>query len=230
MKKQEKVIILTTLVVIFVMGVVALNLWDKQKEQNPVENDGIDYLKYESYGYTREKIDQIFGRIELLEEAIKSEPDAFDYYLQIGSLYKMIREYELAEQAYLKSIEINPDFAAGYAELANIYIYPMGRLEEAEENYLIAIEKTPFRSDYYRWLADLWVSKFPEKKPEIEGLMLKGVAEGPANSTAFYGYLVNYFEREGNYNKAIYYAQKAIANDPENEILKQDLERIKTLQ
>jgi len=225
MKKQEKIIIICLVIIVAVIasGTAGYFLlankfgWFKQPVQIAVEFsiDGpIDYAKYEKSGLSKAQIDVLFEKMKKLDEALKQRPDDYDNLIQLGGFEKILREYDAALKSYDQAISAHPDYGVAYAEAADLYIYPLGRYNEAEEYLKKAIEIMPYRSDYYRWLADLYIAEFPEKKAEIEPLMLAGAKETPDNALNFYSYLVVYFQQEGNYQKAIDYTNKCLQTAP----------------
>lgn len=66
-------------------------------------------------GFTKE--------IEILEEAINTLICGFEIYFLLGLAYKNNIEYEKAEKAYLKAIEINPKSEKACYNLASLYLF-----------------------------------------------------------------------------------------------------------
>lgn len=223
MKKQEKIFfILIGIIIVLIIAGYFLFKNIKSGDDDSISNN-IDYDKYEQVGFNRTQIDTLFDAIKELEISLEHNPSNFDSWLKLGTLYKTLKEYDLAMQNYLTAIEKNEAYAPGYAEAAELYVYPFENYEKAEEYYKIAIEKAPYRSDYYKWLADLYRNEFPEKKNEIEQLMIDGANYDLGNALVFYSYLVDYYSFEDNISKAIYYANKSLAIEPDNENLKRIL-------
>ncbi|MFA5029343.1 MAG: hypothetical protein WC518_01170 [Patescibacteria group bacterium] len=228
MKQEEKKIIIWLVVIIVAIVLVAAGYFLIKNRNNlfkqpaPVSAEfsiygPIDYAKYEKIGLKKEKVDILFGKMKETTEALKIKPNDYDYLIQLGGFEKILKEYDAALKTYSQAISAFPDYGVAYAETADIYIYPLGRYNEAEDYLKKAIERMPYRSDYYRWLADLYIAKFPQKKAEIEPLMLRGAKETPSNALSFYSYLVVYFQREGDFNKAITYTNKCVQIAPEAE-------------
>lgn len=216
---QNKKLVFSLLLFLLILALFAGVIYLFGQTKGNSQSGEIDYAKYESKGFTKEKVDQILGRIALLQTEIDKEPTAYDYVLQQGSLYRILGEYDKAEEYYFKALDINPDFGPAYGELANIYVYPFKDYDKAVEYYQLAIEKEPYRSDYYRWLADLYVSQFPEKKGEIEDLLVEGSKVTPGNEAVFYSYLASFFKNEGNIAKAKEYANKYLKINPEDQVM-----------
>lgn len=234
---MKKEVILIILILILIFGLVIF-YWFNQKHQPESINineeaigldfyEPINYEHYQAIGFSREQIDTLFNRLRELDQILKDDPDDYESILKMAGFLKMLREYEDAMKVYHQAIKAYPGFGAAYAELADIYVYPLGQYDQAVDYYQKAIEFSPYRSDYYRWLADLYVSQFPEKKSEIESLILAGVEETETNAEPFYNYLITFFQREGNLDKAIEYAEKSLAINPDNDIYRQILDELR---
>ncbi len=187
----------------------------------------IDYQKYHAQGFTREQIDKIFANLRENDQKLKENPNNFILWAKQGTLLKIVKEYQLALENYQNSLKINPAYAPVYAEVAELYVYPFNNFELAEKYYKLAIEKAPFRSDYYRWLADLYISEFPEKKSQIEPMMA-AVAEDYPDNPAFYSYLANFFLKEGNNEKALKYIKKCLEIKPDDPTFQSLLEELES--
>lgn len=191
-------------------------------DNQPINEETWDFEKYLAIGYSQGQIDKLFAELDRLNSLLENNPNDYSTLLKIGNIYMMIEEYEKAEAAFLGIIEIEPNFALAYANLGELYGSFWQEKLKALGYYEKAIELNPWRSQYYRSLADLYRSDFPEKKSEIEPLMLKGIKEYPDN-VDFYTYLVSYFRQEDNIPKAINYLKQVLEIEPDNAFLKQEL-------
>jgi tetratricopeptide (TPR) repeat protein len=90
-----------------------------------------DYYK-KSYqfidaGYPKEAID-------LLDIAIKKDPNYFDAYYNRGVVYYLMKNYRAAVDDLSKAISINPDSSAAYASRGEVYEI-MNDREKAFKDY-----------------------------------------------------------------------------------------------
>jgi len=226
MNKQKKITVIVSIGVLILVN-IGKSFWfllsKKSDSDTGRELTEIDYDKYAEIGYDAEKVDKLVKLIDEIDVKISEDPTDYEIYLKKASIYRSLHEYDLAEKVYFKAIEKFPDFGAAYGELGEMYLGDFQDFEKSVEYFKLAIEKSPYRSDYYRWLADVYSAKFPEKKGEIESLMLAGVMDSPENAATFYSYLVNFFDKEDNMDKAIEYAMKALEIDPSNEVMAKKL-------
>jgi len=113
----------------------------------------------------------------------------FDCYYNIGFSYAQKKDYEKAEEAYKKAVELKPDYSEAYNGLANVY--------NAERKFDLAAEASKKAMDSTPGLAGgagnpdamfnqgviLWnAGKIPEAKKEFEAV----IAANPNHAEAHY--------------------------------------------
>lgn len=82
-----------------------------------------DAYFYENLAKVYEAQKDFIKEIEILEEAINTLNCGFEIYFLLGLAYKNNIEYEKAEKAYLKAIEINPKSEKACYNLASLYLF-----------------------------------------------------------------------------------------------------------
>lgn len=82
-----------------------------------------DTYFYENLAKVYETKKDFTKEIEILEEAINTLTCGFEIYFLLGLAYKNNIEYEKAEKAYLKAIEINPKSEKACYNLASLYLF-----------------------------------------------------------------------------------------------------------
>lgn len=82
-----------------------------------------DAYFYENLAKVYEAQKDFIKEIEILEEAINTLTCGFEIYFLLGLAYKNNIEYEKAEKAYLKAIEINPKSEKACYNLASLYLF-----------------------------------------------------------------------------------------------------------
>jgi spermidine synthase len=60
--------------------------------------------------------------VQLYKKILEQEPDHVLTYLNLGNVYAAVQEFEKAEQAYRRTLEINPYYAFGSFALARLYL------------------------------------------------------------------------------------------------------------
>ena len=88
--------------------------------------------------------------LALAKQAVSLDQSTPQIYWALSYVQVHRKEYELAEQAVLKSIELSPSYADGLALLAYISNW-RGKAEQAEKHIKHAIELNPYHSFDYPW-------------------------------------------------------------------------------
>jgi len=160
----------------------------------------------------------------LLAESRDIDPDAYDAYLK-GIYYNdMINpeSWSLAIESFEKAIELEPDWAAPYAGLAEngTYMNQIGfgsesdRIRMIYENLTKALELDPNSAEAHHSNAvtAAWI-EFDWKKAEKE--FLKAIELNPsyARSHSFYAHVLTILRRS---DEALYEGKLSVELDPEN--------------
>jgi len=227
MSKKSIIILLIALCLIGATAFLTKDYFFSPDNVLPVEKDW-NPEKYIENGYSQEQIDRLFAELERLSSRLEQLPNDYNTLLKAGNIYFMLGEYEQAENIFIQILGIEPSFAPAYANLGELYAGFLIDKDKAVENYEKAVELNPWHSQYYRSLADLYWSDFPEKENEIELLMLRGAEKYPENKD-FYTYLASYFRQKNNLVKAIQYLKLALKIEPDSETLKQELTEIESI-
>jgi TolB-like protein/DNA-binding winged helix-turn-helix (wHTH) protein/Flp pilus assembly protein TadD len=88
--------------------------------------------------------------LELAKQAVSLDQTTPQIYWALGYVHVHRKEYEQAEQAVLKSIELSPSYADGLALLGYISNW-RGKARQAEKHIKHAIELNPYHSFDYPW-------------------------------------------------------------------------------
>jgi TolB-like protein/Tfp pilus assembly protein PilF len=86
---------------------------------------------------------RIQEQVELARKAVELDPRSAILSLILGEAYRNQGLYTLAEGQFQKVIELNPDFAMGYAGLADLYLRNMGQFDKALALLNKAVELDP---------------------------------------------------------------------------------------
>ncbi|HQA63861.1 MAG TPA: hypothetical protein PK085_02010 [bacterium] len=230
-KNMNKKLLLAVSISVFLALMVLVAFWwrgnyfrqpDTASKEFDIYAD-IDYDKYEQIGFKREKVDKLFEALINVDKKLQETPNDYEYMLQLAGYKTMLQEYDSALATYEQAISLHSEWGPAYAEAGNLYVYPYADYQKAAEYYQKAVDLAPYRSDYYRWLADLYVAQFPERLGEVEQLMVAGAKANAGNEAAFYSYLITFFSQQGNIAKAVEYAQKTLQYDPDNENVQREL-------
>jgi len=98
---------------------------------------------YQKQGRT----DRALAELAELKEGVMEDPAVC---LTLGQLYDQLGEFERAEQAYKRLVEISPHRGGGYAALANLYLQANRNLPEARTLAQKAVELEPVALYYFQ--------------------------------------------------------------------------------
>jgi superkiller protein 3 len=95
--------------------------------------------------------------LEYFEKAAAAEPNNPYFRLNVGQVADGLKMFGKAEQAFKKSIELAPGKAAGYEELARLYLYNRRNLPRAKQlaQRALSLEKTAENYFLFGWASDV---------------------------------------------------------------------------
>ena len=137
-----------------------------------------------------------------------NSPNAWN---RLGTIKKVIGDYQGAEAAWLKANEINPKNSISFAALGELYGFELKQPVKAEQMYLIAIANEPDEMNWYLNLSEI---------------LLKGLQALPGNVTLTAN-LATYYKDINDIPRAIEWYEKLLKISPGNEAAKQDLAALK---
>ena len=116
-------------------------------------------------------MNQIIEQIKTLENLIKTDPENFINYFNLGSLYVKLNDYDLALINFQKTVNLNKKFFQGYNNLANIH-KKLKNTEKSIKFFKKAIELNP---NYINALYNLAIVYFEIGKYEESTIYYKKV-------------------------------------------------------
>ncbi len=119
------------------------------------------------------------------------------------------KDYNLAKEYYEKAIELNPDYAGAYNNLANLLTDNFKEHEKAKEYYEKAIELDPNFSYPYNNLANILTEHFEEHK-KAKQYYEKTIELNPYYAYAYNNLALLLTEHFKEYKKAKQYYEKAV--------------------
>jgi len=161
------------------------------------------------------------NKIDTLE---KKSSKTSDDYLQIGNDYYSLGLNSEAIDAYQKAVDAG-SYDVGGLNLANAYIADK-EYKNAETEFKKLIDKNLGSVDLYLKFADLYKNDWQGKSNDTLGILKEAEGKYPND----YNLLVNlaeYYLSAGNKNQALEYYNKALKLDPNNEVLKKEMEMVK---
>lgn len=198
------------------MGMEYLFLEDfenaKQNFIKCLESDEEDYSALYNIMYCFDFLEQKQGAITFLNNFLDKNPYSEVGWHQLGKQYFDLKKYKKALAAFDFAIISDDYFIGAYLEKGKV-LEKLGRYNEAIENYHITIElEDPTSFAYLR------IGKCYEKLG-LADLALKNyrktVHEDPLLDKGWMA-ITDFFYNKGNFQKALYYINKALNIDGEN--------------
>ena len=184
----------------------------KQNFMKCLEADEEDYSALYNVMYCFDFLEQKQGAIEYLNSFIDRNPYSEVAWHQLGKQYFDLKNYKKALTAFDFAIISDDYFIGAYLEKGKV-LEKMNRYNEAIENYTITLDLDDPTSFAY-----LRIGKCYEKLG-VDEFALKNykqtVHEDPLLDKGWIA-ITDFFYKKGNYQKALYYINKAINIDGEN--------------
>ena len=177
-----------------------------------LEQDDEDYSALYNVVYCFDFLDQNAEAIVYLEKFINHNPYSEVAWHQLGRQYYALKNYEKAVWAFDYACLIDEGFLGAYLEKAKS-LEKLERYQEAIECYTITMELDDPTS-----YSLLRIGKCFEKlgnTDEALNFYLKTVHEDPLLDKAWIA-LTDFYIRQKNYQKALYYVNKALGIDNDN--------------
>lgn len=179
-----------------------------------LEEDTEDHSALYNVVYCFDFLDQNLEAIDFLNSFIDKNPYSEVAWHQLGRQYYAIKDYEGALRAFDYATLIDDSFLGAFLEKAKS-LERLKRYEEAIDCYNITMELDDPTS-----FALLRVGKCYERLGVPEKALkfyLKTVHEDPLLDKAWIA-ITDFYIRRKNYQKALYYVNKALAIDNENKL------------
>ena len=144
-----------------------------------------------------------------LEEMINLYPDGSSTWLFVGMYYSQINKLNDAENSFLKSLSINPNYAESMRLLADV-LRRKGKAIEAIDFAKKAIEILPNHAPSYDTLGTCYASIKNYKKAKDNFNKSLKLNENPVS----YNNLGNALRNLGNFEESISVLKKAIKKNP----------------
>jgi len=160
-----------------------LNLLGILKYQNKQYSEAAVYIKkaieikpcayfYETLGKVQFGAGDFDEAIKSYKKSIELEPEVFDTWFNLASVFKKDKQFQNAIEAYQKALTINPKFTDIYFNLGNIY-EELNDSPSAIINYKKALDGNPEDSEASYFLATSYLKvknfeegwKYFEKRP-----------------------------------------------------------------
>jgi len=218
--------------VIILVAILALSAYYfLPKNQSGNVNQSSNYpedFKVLSKDLTQQQVDEYFNRFNLLKQSLLDNPDQIDGWLELGMVKKYLGDYQGAEEAWVKAGELRPKNSTSFGNLADLYVNFTKEYDKAEVAYQKAIENsmgeaknTMFYRNFYYFYKD-----YLKDDKKAENILTEAIKNNPQN-TEMLVLMASFYKEKGNKSLARQYYQKALALDPTDDLIKQEIDKLR---
>jgi TolB-like protein len=91
---------------------------------------------------------------DAVQKSVELDPFSAESYDAVGAVYARDGKWEQSEKSFLRAIELQPNRADSHTHFASFYLLPLGRLDDAIKQLLIAQKNDPLAPEVHFWLGD----------------------------------------------------------------------------
>jgi len=148
---------------------------------------------------------------QLLKQVIALKPEKVDAYYFLGNTYVKLEKNDLAEEYFLKALEIQPDHQPTIIALIDLY----DKTNQHMKRIPLMEKIAELSQDAETWFAVGNLYNQLDNKEKAKESYLKALAIDPEFSGAIVNLSIILYD-EGNYSEAIPYLEKAFEEAPDN--------------
>lgn len=135
---------------------------------------------------------QALKKIAELIDVLKTFPDQFGNWIELGSYMKLIGDYDRAIVYWKYAATINPKNFIPHANLGDLYLHNLKDVKRAEQSYKTALSVGPDQVMVYEKLAELY-KYFLKDDTKAKAVLQEGIDKNPSTSDRL-KYLLNNYE------------------------------------
>jgi len=155
---------------------------------------------------------------------IKAHPTGAKYYLEAGFVEKTLGNISAAIRVYKKGIEEISDYYLFYQNLGSVY-EDIGRYNDAEAMFRLAIEKKPIEELNYTKLIDLYYAHFAGPVDKLNEIFKTGIDE--TRGVELMKRYARFLEDQGQIRDAWIYWEEVVSLAPGNQAAQEEAVRLK---
>jgi len=228
MKKLQAIVFLVLIAVIIGGSIYYFNIKDSNDTQEEYDYNELFVFEIKDDTIPDIKKDEFFERFLSFRQILTDDPDNFNIWVALGSLYKVISDYEMAENTWLYASTLRPNNSLTYANLGDLYTNFLKDKEKAEENLLIALKHSEGEAvnvNYSRQLFELYYYYF-EDNQKTESYLLSRIEKYP-DEPEFYSLIAFFYRKTDQVEKAIANYEKVLQYLPDDESVIVEIENLK---
>lgn len=150
----------------------------------------------------------------LIEKAIQLDDRNGEAYVALGALKEYQGKFDEAEKAFLKGIDLSPNYARAYSAYGHLLHWNLSRMEEAVSVFRKAVELDPNNAGIESELAEALTAVYAFE--EAQAILEKLVEKHPDFASGYHKLGAIYRDVHLRFDLAVKYYRQAHALDPDN--------------
>jgi len=219
--KKSYLILIVVIILLAVIGYYGFTKYQESSQPDYFE------LNFVNENLEQWQIDKYTQEFEEIKVALQENEDYLNNWLSLGRIKKQVGDYKGAEEAWIKAGQVRPSNSTSFNNLADLYANFTKEYDKAEAAWLQAIEnsigedinRTFYRSLFYFYRDNL---KDLEK---AENILLEGITINPKSDLLTLAGM--FYKDQGDNQKAIKYFEEYLKYNPDNELVKKELDKLK---
>ena len=176
--------------------------------------------------FSEEQRGRLYATIDTHGRAVKANPAFFDGWIKLGLLKKTIGDFEGARDAWEYAGIIEPGNSLSFSNLGELYWRYLHEYIKSESNFRISIEHKPDDIQNYVSLAELYHYSYKDKADLADDVLFEGLGKNSGDGTLMRR-LAYLYEQRGELASALEWWEKVLAGAPNDEEVKNKVEKIK---
>ena len=211
---------------LFILVIIALIfVWFNKKP--PQNTTSIDWVNLDSVfaldipdHFDEYQLERLQKKIDHTKQLFEEKPEDNWTFVNMGSIYEFVKDYNRAIIAYEKSLSIQPNDITSILNIATIYEKYQPDFAKAEQYYSRAIGIFPQLPDLYNRLARLYWLKM-DRVPDAETIFLQGIEGSQEHKDSLVNIIV-FYERREQIAKQRIFVSRLLELYPDEEIYQEE--------
>ena len=174
-----------------------------------------------------DRVTELKNELQKLSGAVAENPADIESWMRAAQMKIFFSDFAGARDIWEYLTLVASNDATAFYNLGSLYTLDLPDYPRAEENFKKAIQKDPDFLIAYAGLAELYRTFYAGKRAEAVTVLLQGLERKPGEQS-FIVTIGRYYRDDGDTAGALQYFEKALAADPTNTTLKEEVERLNT--
>lgn len=230
----KKIQVVVLVIVILIIGYfVWQEFFNKESRVTPSNTESFYIFKVGRTDLTAEQVANYRQEFEVDSQIVTATAEKFNFDAlnNMAQIKNILHDYEGARDIWEYVSAQRPKNSLSFFNLGLLYASVLKNNELAEKNFLQALanaEGETGNEQYYYALADFYNYNMPEKKTELEKILLAALETEPyKESMGVITLLAKYYGNNNQKDLALKYWQRTLVLSPDNVDIKTEINNLK---